>query len=85
MNNNLKACKVLVKYNSSLSKITHKDKETCVINEELPFIMFLSFIFSSYPEIESKYPAGKLAFTLNGNRPSEFDILHNNDIVYFSV
>lgn len=85
MNNALKYCKILVNYNNVISKITHKDKETCIINEELPFIAFLSFIFSTYPEIESKYPAGKLAFTLNGNRPTEFDVLHNNDIVNFSV
>lgn len=85
MVNELKSCKIIVRYDKTLSKITHKKVEKCVVNDGLIFIMFLSFIFSSYPEIENQFPAGALAFTLNGEKPTEFITLCNNDIVSFFV
>ena len=85
MVNELKSCKIIIRYDKALFKITHKKFEECVISEGLIFVMFLSFVFSSYPEMEKQFPAGKLAFTLNGQKPMEFNTLHNNDTISFFV
>ena len=48
-------------------------------------MIFLGTVFSSYPEIELKYPPGMLGFTVNGQLPDDFEILENGDEVFFTV
>lgn len=76
---NLKSIKVKVFYNGELKKITGKDFEEVVVSAGLDFVMFLHFIFSSYPEIEKRYPPGKLGLLLNHKPPKDFDILQDED------
>lgn len=79
------SCTIYINYDKTLSKITNKNKEECIVNTGLTFIMFLHFIFSSYPEIQNKFPAGTLAFKLNDKRPNEHDILEDGDVVSFYI
>lgn len=76
---NLKPVKVKIFYDENLKEITGKDFEERVISENLDFATFLSFIFSSYPEIPKKFIPGTLAFALNGRKPQEDDILKDGD------
>lgn len=80
-----KSVGITVFYDKELNKITGKDKETVHINERMPFVLFLSTIFISYPAIQNKYPAGTLGFMVNGKPPLDFDQLQDKDIVKFLV
>jgi len=85
---NLKPIKVKIFYNNELKKITGKDFEEAVVSENLNFINFLNFIFSSYPEIPKRFIPGTLGFLLNGKEPKENDILKDKDkleILVFSI
>ena len=62
-----------------MKKITKKDFDEPVVSEGLSFPNFLYFLFSSYPEIQKKFPPGKLGFLLNGKKPAENDILKDGD------
>ncbi len=76
---NLKSIKVKIFYDDDLRKITGKDLEEAVVSENLDFVAFLNFIFSSYPEIPKKFLPGTLAFSLNGRKPKEDEILNDGD------
>lgn len=82
---NLQPIKVTIFYDENLKKITEKDFEEAMISEGLNFVNLLYFIFSSYPEIEKRYPAGKLGFLLNNRPPKEFDILQDGDKIIFKT
>ena len=81
----LKPCKVKILYDETLQKITGRKEEEAIVSEGIPFMIFLGTIFSSYPAIEIKYPPGVLGFTVNGQPPSDFEILKNGDEVFFTV
>lgn len=79
--NFLKPIKIKILYDNNLKEITKKDSEEAVVSEEMSFVNFLYFIFSSYPEIKKRYPPGQLGLLLNNRRPNDFDILHDGDEV----
>jgi len=81
MENFMKPIKIKVFYEGGVEKITAKDSEIPIVSEGLSFIQFLYFIFSSYPEIQQKFPPGKLGLLLNGKSPADHDILNDNDEV----
>lgn len=68
-------------YDKDLQKITKTASEETIVNEGMPFILLLSFVFKSYPEIEKQYPPGTLGLLLNGKPPQDFDIIQNGDRV----
>ncbi len=78
-------CKIKISYDDILQKITGKKEEEAIVSEGIPFMIFLGTIFSSYPEIELKYPPGALGFTVNGQPPDDFETLENGDEVFFTV
>ena len=77
--NSLKSIKVKILYDDVLKNITGKNEEITWVNEGISFIMILLFIFSSYPDIQKKYPPGKIGFLLNNKPPKKFDILNDGD------
>jgi len=74
-----KSIKVRIFYDRELKKITGKDSEEAIVSENLDFINFLNFIFSSYPAIPQRFIPGTLGFLLNGRAPKENDILKDGD------
>jgi len=58
----LKPIKVKISYDKELKKITGKSSEEVIVSENLNFINFLDFIFSSYPTIPKRYIPGTLGF-----------------------
>ena len=80
-----KPIKIKISYDKELKRITGKDFEEAVVPENLNFIDFLDFIFSSYPEISKRFIPGTLAFSLNGKKPKENDILKDGDGLEISV
>lgn len=85
MNRMPKSCKITIQYDRELSQITGCRKEEPVVSDGLPFIMFLNFLFKTYPEIEQKYPPGSLAFMFNGVAPKDNDILSNGDQIILAA
>lgn len=85
MNSFPKPCTITIQYDKELTKITGRKTEESVVSEGLPFIMFLDFLFKTYPEIEQKFPPGSLAFLLNGVAPSENIILSDGDKISFAA
>lgn len=79
MENFLKPIKIKVFYDENLKKITGKDFEEMMVSEGLSFAQSLSFLFSSYPEIQQKFPPGKLGLLLNEKKPTGYDILKDGD------
>lgn len=77
----LKPITVTLLYDKKIRRITGKRSEPAVVNEGMPFILMLSFIFKSYPEIEKRYPPGTLGLKVNGKPPQDFDILSDGDKV----
>lgn len=76
---NLKPIRVKIFYDENLKEITGKDSEEAVVSKNLKFIMFLNFIFSSYPKIPKRFIPGTLGLLLNGLPPRENDILKDGD------
>ncbi|KPJ55675.1 hypothetical protein AMJ49_06630, partial [Parcubacteria bacterium DG_74_2] len=62
MENFLKPIKIKVYYDKNLREITGKDFEEMMVSKGLSFAQSLYFLFSSYPEIQQKFPPGKLGF-----------------------
>jgi len=85
MGNFLKPIKVKVFYDKELKKITGKDSEESVVSENLNFINFLNFIFSSYPAIPKRFIPGTLGSLLNGKEPKENDLLKDGDKLEIKV
>ena len=81
----LKPIKVKIFYDKELKKITGKDSEESIVSENLNFINFLNFIFSSYPTIPKRFIPGTLGFLLNGKKPKENDILKDGDRLEISA
>jgi hypothetical protein len=52
MENFLKRIKIDICYDRELQKITGKASEPAIISDNLQFVQFLNFIFTSYPEIQ---------------------------------
>jgi len=77
--------KVTNLYDKNLKLITLRDYEDFFVSEGITFLEYLYFWFSSYPEIEKRYPPGILGFILNGHRPTQFEILNNGDEIRFFV
>lgn len=80
-----KPIKVQIIYDEKLQKITGVDHEEAFVSEGIRFVMFLKFIFDSYPEIPKFYPPGSMGLSLNGKPPTEFEILNNGDKIKLSV
>jgi len=74
-----KPIKIKIFYDENLKKITGKDFEEAIVSEGLSFANLLYFIFSSYPEIQKRFPPGKLGLLLNNQPPKDFDILRDGD------
>ena len=78
-----KPAMITITFDSNLQKITGKETETSMISEGMPFMQFLFFLFSSYPEIQTTYPPGTLGFTVNGEPPRDGMVLHDGDRLFF--
>lgn len=76
---------VTVCYDKTLREITERKKEILVMEEGVPFPLFLKIVFDLYPAIQQQYSPGTLGFTLNNKPPGEFTPLEDGDIVHFSV
>lgn len=81
----MKPCKIKIKYDETVAEITGTREQEPIINENLPFVMMLHFIFSSYPKMIKRFPPGKLAFTLNNHPPLEFETLCDGDEISLFV
>ncbi|MEK7628954.1 MAG: hypothetical protein AAB394_00325 [Patescibacteria group bacterium] len=81
----LKSISVFVKFDLVLEPITGQTEMKIIVSEGAPFIFLLHSIFTSYPEIQRRYPPGKLTMALNGCRPTEHEFLQDGDIVSFSI
>jgi len=81
--NSLQPIQIKVRYDEILQEITGKNEEIVWINQGMSFILFLSMIFSSYPDIERKYPPGTLGLLLNNRPPEDYAILNDGDEIIF--
>lgn len=72
-------------YDKTLQLITLKESEEAIVSEGITFLEYLYFFFSSYPEIQDKYPPGVLGFAVNGKLPTDFDVLKDGDKIHFKV
>jgi hypothetical protein len=79
MENFLNQIKVNICYDQQLQEITGKTNEEAIISENLQFVHFLNFIFSSYPEIQKKFAPGTIGFMINGRRPEAFGKMQDGD------
>jgi len=77
--------RVINYYDQTLQTITGCAFEPVIVSEGITFFEYLYLIFSSYPEIEKRYPPGILGFTINGTRPKDFITLKEEDSIYFTV
>lgn len=81
----LKPINVFVKFDPVMEAITGQTEMKIIMSENAPFIFLLHSIFTSYPEIQRRYPPGKLAMALNGHPPTDYDLLQDGDRITFSV
>jgi len=75
----LKRIKVDILYDEELLKITGKASEPAIISDNLQFVQFLNFIFTSYPEIQVKFPPGSIGFLVDGKAPQALDTFKDGD------
>ena len=72
---------IKIVYEGSVKNITKKESEEVKVSEGLDFLHFLSFLFSSYPDIEKIFPPGTIGFLLNNKPPKTRDILADGNVV----
>lgn len=82
-NQNRESIEVTVTYDKRLSAIIGKDYEKMEMEKGDSFLSLLYYTFTLYPEVERRYPPGRLGMTLNGNPPGEFDTLNDGDEISF--
>ncbi len=85
MNTHDKPQRVIVMYDKTLQLITEKEQEECVISPHLSFPIFLHVILETYPQIQKQFAPGALGFTVNGHPPELDTMLHDGDMIHFSV
>ncbi len=66
---------ITITYDSSLQKITGVPYDRIPTETPEPFMIVMKTVLEYYPEIESKYPPGKLGIELNGKPPTGFEQL----------
>lgn len=76
---------MFVEFDPVMEVITRQAEMKVIMNENAPFIFLLHSIFISYPEIQKRYPPGKLAMALNGRPPTEYDLLQDGDRIVFYI
>jgi len=76
---------VLITYDEKLQRITKVEQEEAIVSEGLTFVIFLKFIFDSYPEIPKLYPPGSIELRLNDKPPKEFEVLNDGDVISLKV
>ncbi|MDP3800246.1 MAG: hypothetical protein Q8Q90_02370 [bacterium] len=81
----LKSINVFVRFDPVMEAITGQTEMKIIMSYNAPFIFLLHSIFTSYPEIQRRYPPGKLAMTLNGQHPTEYEFLKDGDRVSFFI
>lgn len=81
----LKPISVFVEFDSVLEPIVGQTEMKIVMSENAPFVFLLHSIFTSYPEIQKRYPPGQLTMALNGHRPTEYELLRDGDRITFSI
>jgi len=55
-----------------------------LLSPNTTFLTLLYFIFQSYPELEEQFPPGILAIEVNKLRPTEHQIVHDEDRIDFN-
>jgi hypothetical protein len=81
----IRSINVFIKFDPVLEPITGQGEMKVVMSDDTPFTFFLHSIFTSYPELQKRYSPGKLAISLNDRTPTEYDILHDGDLVTFFI
>lgn len=80
-----KSTKVFITYDKTLQLITEKDREECLISQNLSFLIFFQMVLESYPDIQKRFAPGVLGFAVNGHPPELDTELHDGDTIHFSV
>jgi len=76
---------ITIKFDEALQRLTAITEHPVVMSEGANFSFLLMSVFAEYPEIEERYPAGVLGFTINEAPPKLYSPLFDGDIVYFSI
>lgn len=66
---------------NKLTEITGKQTEEIIVSVGYDFLHLLLEIFLAYPEIEARIPPGTLGILLNDKPPTDFDVIHDGDVV----
>ena len=77
----LKPINVRVEYKGALVEITHTTSDPIVVSTNAPFVFILKAIFDEHPKIEELYPPGSLSIAVNDLPPTDFDTLHEGDVI----
>ncbi len=76
---------ITILFDEELTRITKEKESSMILSEGSTFVYLLHNIFMTYPEIEEKYPPGKLGFEINNVSPQINSPLFDGDVVSFSV
>jgi hypothetical protein len=76
---------IILKFDKNLQEISGSGEISIFISEGAPFLFLLGSIFDMYPEMETNYPPGYIALTINNIPPTPQTILHKGDIVALSI
>lgn len=76
---------VTILFNKELESITKKSNNTVTVKAGTTFVYLLFNIFAAYPEMDAKYPPGRLGFLLNGTPPKTHTRLLDGDIVFMTT
>ena len=77
-----KSIKLRVYYDEALQRITKTKYDPIIMSEGALFVYLLQNVFVEHPEIEKKYPPGKLGFIINDiTLPKPHTPLFNGDVI----
>jgi hypothetical protein len=83
--NRAKYVTVRLKYDEALARLTGQREEDLTLPRGQSFTAVLLFLLDAYPEIEERYPPGRLGILLDGQAPGPLDRIERDAVVEFTA
>lgn len=76
-----RTARVGITFDGEVALLAGKESSTSWTRDGLPFVFLLNSILTEHPELEERYPPGRLAFTVNGESPEPLTPIRDGDEV----
>lgn len=76
---------ISIEYDETLQGITGTTHNPVQLSDNATFAWLLECLLLEYPEIEQRYPPGRLYFHISGIAPKTYTLMRDGDEVFLGV